>query len=417
MITAGIIAEYNPFHEGHRYHIEETKRRTGADYVVVAMSGDYVQRGEPAIVDKYIRTRMALEGGADLVLELPCAYATASAEHFAAAGVMLLHKLGAVDWLSFGSEWADREELLELAEILCREPGPYKSALREGLKEGLSYPAARARALCSLLPDDRRERARRLLEEPNHILGLEYMKAIRKTGAAMSCLVVARQGRGYHDQDIEGADEDNFASAAAIRAAVVEDPSQPGLAPALGAQYMTFMEYIDKNEYVLWEDLMPFLRYAILYDKEMLSRYSGTDLELARRINNLYRPEYSFAELMAALHVKNRTDTALKRALLRIFLQISQQPYLNDGVIPLIPYARVLGFRRQAAPLLRRIREKTSLDIIQRPSLAKKTYTRYSHEMDLYRCDINGADLYEQIVSSKSQRKPVRELTREQIIL
>ena len=417
MITAGIIAEYNPFHEGHRYHIEETRRRTGADYVVIAMSGDYVQRGEPAIVDKYIRTRMALEGGADLVLELPCAYATASAEHFAGAGVMLLHKLGVCDWLSFGSEWADREELEEIAEILCREPEAYKSVLREGLREGLSYPASRARAICSLVSDERRERWSHLLEEPNHILGLEYMKAIRKTGSSMSCLAVSRQGRGYHDQEIGDEDENSFASAAAIRAAVTEDPSHPGLAAALGAGYDSFKNCIDSNEYVIWEDLMPFLRYAILYDKEMLSRYSGTDMDLARRINNLYRPEHSFEELVTALHVKNRTDTALKRALLRIFLQIGQQPYLEDGADPLIPYGRVLGFRKEAAPLLRRIREVSSLDIIQRPALARKAYTRYSQEMDLFRCDVNGADLYEQIVSAKCLRKPVRELTREQIIL
>lgn len=417
MITAGIIAEYNPFHEGHRYHIEETRRRTGADYVVIAMSGDYVQRGEPAIVDKYIRTRMALEGGADLVLELPCAYATASAEHFAGAGVMLFHKLGVCDWLSFGSEWADREELEEVAEILCREPETYKSVLREGLKEGLSYPASRARALCSLVSDDRRERCSRLLEEPNHILALEYMKAIRKMGSGMTCLVVARQGKGYHDQEIGEVNEKSFASAAAIRASVTKASSRPDLAPALGGGYERFINCIDRNEYVVWEDLMPFLRYAILYDKEMLSRYSGTDLELARRIKNIYRPEYSFEELVAALHVKNRTDTALKRALLRIFLQIGQQPYLEDGADPLIPYGRVLGFRKEAAPLLRRIREVSSLDIIQRPVLVRKIYTRYSREMDLFRCDVNGADLYEQIVSDKCLRKPVRELTREQIIL
>ena len=126
MRTAGIIAEYNPFHRGHRYHMEETRRQTGADYIIAVMSGCYVQRGEPAVVDKYVRTRMALDGGADLVLELPVVYATASAEYFASAGVRLLDSLGCVDVLSFGSEYAGVDDFAPLVKILSEEPPIYQ---------------------------------------------------------------------------------------------------------------------------------------------------------------------------------------------------------------------------------------------------------------------------------------------------
>ena len=131
MKVAGIIAEYNPFHKGHQYHIEETRKKTGADYVVVVMSGDYVQRGEPAIADKYMRTRMALSGGADLIIEMPAIYATASAEYFATAGIGILDQLGCVDYLSFGSEWAEVEDFSAYATLFLEEPEEYRQILLE----------------------------------------------------------------------------------------------------------------------------------------------------------------------------------------------------------------------------------------------------------------------------------------------
>ena len=138
MKVAGIIAEYNPFHKGHQYHIEETRKKTGADYVVVVMSGDYVQRGEPAIADKYMRTRMALSGGADLIIEMPAIYATASAEYFATAGIGILDQLGCVDYLSFGSEWAEVEDFSAYATLFLEESEEYKQILQEQLKSGKS---------------------------------------------------------------------------------------------------------------------------------------------------------------------------------------------------------------------------------------------------------------------------------------
>ena len=178
MKVAGIIAEYNPFHKGHQYHIEETRKQTGADYVIAVMSGDYVQRGEPAIADKYMRTRMALSGGADLVIEMPVIYATASAEYFATAGIGILDRLGCVDYLSFGSEWADVEDYSSYATLFLEEPEEYRQILQEQLKRGKSFPEARAFTAGKLLFDSKPETAVEFLKEPNHILGLEYIKSI-----------------------------------------------------------------------------------------------------------------------------------------------------------------------------------------------------------------------------------------------
>ena len=147
MKIAGIIAEYNPFHNGHKYHIEQTRKITGADFIIVVMSGNFTQRGTPAIMDKYSRARMALENGADMVLELPSCYACGSAEYFADGAIALLDKLGCVDYVCFGSECGDIELLRPIAEILATEPENYSEMLRAELKSGATFPRARNRAL------------------------------------------------------------------------------------------------------------------------------------------------------------------------------------------------------------------------------------------------------------------------------
>ena len=164
--TAGIIAEYNPFHNGHHYQIEQVRRQTGADYVIAVMSGDFVQRGEPAIFDKYTRTNMALRGGADLVVELPTLFATSSAEDFSACGVALLEKLG-TDILCFGSESGNLELLQKAADILVAEPEGWSILLQKYLKQGESYPSARSKACAEYT---REPELSELLSSPNNIL-------------------------------------------------------------------------------------------------------------------------------------------------------------------------------------------------------------------------------------------------------
>ena len=193
MKVLGIIAEYNPFHNGHQYHIEEAKRQADADAVVVVLSGNFTQRGEPALLEKHTRAHAALFGGADLVLELPSLFSAASAEYFAWGGISALHATGVVSSISFGMEGNSITPLMEVAQILSSEPPLFQEALKNALATGCSYPKARALALAEVTGC-----AEELLQQPNNILAIEYLKANIRLGSPFSILPIQRQGAGYH---------------------------------------------------------------------------------------------------------------------------------------------------------------------------------------------------------------------------
>ena len=174
----GIVAEYNPFHNGHLYHIEKSKKLSNADLTICIMSGNFTQRGEPAIIDKWSRTKMALEAGIDLVIELPLIYSISSAENFAYGSINILNKLGIVDAISFGSEAGDINILNSIADILHNQPKEYVSLLNHELSKGVSYPKAQEKAVLMYLGDIRRYA--NVLSSPNNILGIEYLKAIKR---------------------------------------------------------------------------------------------------------------------------------------------------------------------------------------------------------------------------------------------
>ncbi len=415
MKTAGIIAEYNPFHSGHAYHIRKTRERTGADYIIAVMSGDFVQRGEPACTDKYFRTRMALQGGADLVIELPVSCAAASAEGFAAAGAGLMEALGCVDFLSFGSEWADLDDYQPFLRLLTEEPESYRILLRDSLRQGLSFPAARSRAAGIVLGQ---EQADAFLKEPNHILGLEYLKALRKMGSAIEPVVIRRQGGGYHESSMDT----GFPSATAVRETLFglareeKSPEEPGLFRAVGDGAADLLDHVRRGEYVLWDDLMPLLDYEILMnagEKKVPSEEDGlsrSDLDLRSRIIRTYRAGRSFEDLVLSLHSRNRTDTAVRRCLLHMLLHI------RPGQGP-VPYARILGFRKRAAPLLKVIREAGRIPLIQKPAEGLSLWAPDERGAKMYQEDIRAAGLYEQTAARKSGRLAVSELSRPQVII
>lgn len=450
MKVAGIIAEYNPFHKGHQYHIEETRKQTGADYVIAVMSGDYVQRGEPAIADKYMRTRMALSGGADLVIEMPVIYATASAEYFATAGIGILDRLGCVDYLSFGSEWADVEDYSSYATLFLEEPEEYRQILQEQLKRGKSFPEARAFTAGKLLFDSKPETAVEFLKEPNHILGLEYIKALRRRNSSIQPITVKRKGNHYHEKILA----EEYSSATSIRRELYQYYSRnkenkifsnknntnnekmfvnreypvgkenyttkkyekSAFVNALCGEYSPFIEGFLQGNFITWEDMMPYLEYTFLLKNRVIGKYFGMNLDLARRFQNIFEPGLSFETLIERLHAKQLTDAALRRVLLHIVLHIKYYPFLEEAKNIPVPYARILGFSKKASPLLREIRKKSSIDIIQRPIEGKKLYAVGSPQAQIYNVDIRSADFYEQIAARKAGRKPVREYTRQQIV-
>ena len=217
MKVAGIIVEYNPFHKGHEYHIAETRRITGADFVVAVMSGNFTQRGIPACLDKFMRAECALACGADVVLELPFCYATGSAEYFAVGAVTILDKLGCVDSLCFGTETDVPISLYtETAAFLCKEPAGYKKTLQEGLRAGLTFPQARLAAARPYLSEE----ALTLLESPNALLGLEYCKALCRRKSRITPYTVGRVGAGYHEESVTS---EGFSSATALRTLLAPD--------------------------------------------------------------------------------------------------------------------------------------------------------------------------------------------------
>ena len=310
MKVTAIISEYNPFHKGHLYHIETAKKETKADFVIAIMSGNFVQRGTPAIFDKYTRTEAALRSGVDLVLELPAMYATASAEYFALGGVALANTLGIVDYLSFGSEYGQADKFMEAASLLLHEPEEMKQPLKDALKEGLSYPAARAYAVKTSHPE-----LAELLETPNNILGIEYCKALLKLNSTIVPHTIKRQGQDYHSDSTDA----GFASATGIRRLLKEQKEssrqllQKQLPPA---SYNLLNNYWGTSP-LTEDDLSMLLRYKLITENRThLTEYFGVNRDLSNRIYKHLNEFESFSSFAELLKTKNITRTAINRALL-----------------------------------------------------------------------------------------------------
>ncbi len=300
MKIVGLITEYNPFHNGHLYHIKESLRVTGADAAVVVMSGDYVQRGTPAIMPKRIRAEMALMCGAGAVFELPVCYATGSAELFALGAVSLLESLGIVDSICFGSECNDLPILEQLAELLLEEPEAYQILLKDYLKQGMSFPRARQEAILSYTEDPR---FAEILRNPNNILGIEYLKAIKKLGSRMEPYTIARRGAQYHDEELDS----DYSSATAIRSLLAYSSSSFNTEPVEGNYdelsfsgilselenqvpkcCLELLKDYHKVQYPISQnDFSLILKYKLLNKQpESLVRYVDVSPEIASRIAN-----------------------------------------------------------------------------------------------------------------------------------
>ena len=355
MKIVGLITEYNPFHAGHLYHMQQARKLTGADYCVVLMSGSFVQRGEPAIFDKYRRTKAALLAGADLVLEMPVAFSTASAHEFAAYGVALLSAIG-VDAVVFGSECGQIESLKQAAYALNHESAEFQERLRKGLKAGLTYPQARAKAL--EMEDTRAS----VLSSPNNILGIEYLRAAEDLHSPMEFYTISRKGSGYHEDTLADA---NFPSASAIRGIIRNSLSKDKdlldiLASHLPA--VTHPAYTGAVP-VFVDDFSELLNAAVL---QLQATFSIADLspELAAR---LAKPPYfplSFEERIQALKTRQLTYTRVSRALLHLVLGMREEDISRWKEEGYALYARILGFRRQSSPLLSCLHKKSSIPLI-----------------------------------------------------
>lgn len=337
MNVVGIVAEYNPFHAGHAFHLAETRRRLGACTAVAVMSGNFVQRGECAVLDKWSRTRLALEGGVDLVLELPTVWAVSSAEHFAWGAVRILKEAGA-DAISFGSESGDGAGLKEVAAYLDRPE--FHAGLRRFLDEGMPFAACRQAAVRDLLGDE----LAGLLSSPNDNLGVEYLKAARRLGWEPEVVAILRQGAGH-----DGGSHPDYPSASFVRDRI--------LSGELAAENPAAMKTGER-----W--VLAALRRM---DESGFAALPDCGEGLSHRLYRAVRQGRTLDEVYALAKTKRYAHARIRRGLLwgALGLRESDRP---DSP----PYLRVLGANERGRALLRELKKTARLPIITKSAHVKK---------------------------------------------
>ena len=355
----GIVAEYNPFHNGHLHHLEEAKKLTGATYVVAVISGNFTERGSTALIDKWYRAEMALKCGVDLVLELPTLYATSSAENFADGAIKLLNSLKVVDYVAFGAETANVDILSELADVLYHEPKEYKNILTTELKKGISFPKARENTLLMYLNNSKKYS--NVLSSPNNILGIEYIKALKKYKSKIEPVAISRFETGYNDSDFSG----NIASATAIRN-IVKNGGFDILRRLLPeSSYSILMDNIKQGHFVT--DLSAFEKEIIYTLRKMdikeIANLPDVSEGLEFAIKNAANSCNSVTEFLNIIKSKRYTETRLQRILLYALLGFTKKDMeLSKRVSP---YARVLGLTNRGKFLISEIAKANSkLEII-----------------------------------------------------
>lgn len=400
MKAVGLVTEYNPFHNGHLYHLNKAMELTGADISVAVMSGDFVQRGEPAVLDKYTRASMALNSGVNLVIELPVNYAVSSAEGFAAGALKVLDYIKA-DSIAFGSESGDIERLSKLAYILCDNEDMLYKEISKCTANGISYAAARQKTVEKLTDKD----TAAILTSSNNILAVEYLKAIIKNNYAIKPYTIKRQGDSYNDTDIMS----DYASATALRGNLKADniskyiPVKAGLILSSNTNYI----YPDDITEALFTRLLDIL-FASSYDKnvfiENVMKYPDVNKEIAGRLyksamdmitrtvphgaGSKDNEAFSFGSLCEHIKTKEVPLSRIKRALVRITLGLDKkhmEKYSNE------PYIRVLGFDKKGQEYLSYIRKTVEVPLI----------TKTADYKEMLLDDIHAANIYNMIAAGK----------------
>ena len=357
----GIIAEYNPFHNGHLYQLNSSKSITNSDYSIAIISGNFTQRGDVAIVDKWTRAQMALENGIDLVIELPTVYAISSAENFASGAVKILDSLGIVNFLSFGSECNDISILSQVTDVLVDEPPEYKTLLSHELDKGVSFPKARERALMMYLNDVRRFAS--VLSSPNNILGIEYLKALKKQKSLMQPITIQRKDSKYNDDTIPT--DSQFASATALRKLCATHHSDILQRFMPEASYKILNDAMENGNIV--KNISDFDK-LIIYTLRRMSTDEIANLPdvsegLEFAIKSAVNQCNTVSELLSIINTKRYTQTRLQRILLYAILGITKKDMQLSKITK--PYIRVLGFNDKGQELISQISKKNrKLEIV-----------------------------------------------------
>ena len=401
MRVNGIIAEYNPFHNGHKYHLESSRLRTGADYTIVAMSGNFVQRGAPALVHKYARAQMALQNGADLVLEIPSFYACGSAEYFAHGAVTMLDRLGVVDNLCFGSECGQIDILMKIGDILAKEPESFRKRLNTRLAQGHSFPTARSLALMEECPSV--NDALDVFTSPNNILGIEYIKSLIRRDSSIKPVTIKRAGAEYHEKRLC----ENNASALALRQSIFSGQALSSIKNHMPDNAFTILEHaFSQLQPMSTKDFSQLLLYKLLLEQAKgYEEYLDVNSDLSDKIRKMLYQYSDFDSFCDLLKSKNITHTRLSRCMMHILLNIYTDDIEQYKALDVVPYARVLGIKKDAAPLLSAIKQNSAIPMISKLADAHKILDEASLKM--LEKDIQISHIYNAVEAAKNQ-SPIR---------
>lgn len=370
MKILGLITEYNPFHNGHLYHLNTSKDITGATHTIAVMSGNFLQRGEPAIVHKWERAKMAVKSGVDLIIEIPTAYACATAELFAYGSISLLNSLGAVDCFSFGSEVGNLDLLLEIADVLTNSSSEFKKILKSYVNLGFTFPVARSMAIVKYFEEIRLYNKEQLalinniIKNPNNILGIEYLKTIKELKSSIVPYTIARKSAHYHNKYITNS---SIASATAIREYLLENKSLSYISPVVPNDTFNILSSnIDSGIAPIFstdfqESIFAILRRSKLDDiKNIFDVVEG----LENRIYQCSNKVSSLSDLYNCIKSKRYTLTRIQRILMHILLNINKDDifYFNNNGGP--QYARILAFNHKGREILQTLKSSSSIPII-----------------------------------------------------
>jgi len=383
MKTLGIIVEYNPFHNGHLYHLFKAKEITGADYVVAVMSGNFLQRGEPAIINKWARTKMALDTGIDLIIELPFVFSTQDANGFAFGAVKLLDSLQVIDYLCFGCETDNLDTLYSISNFLHIEPQEYKELIVYNCKSGYEFPKARSQTICDyhrIFGIDGLEKISslelsKLLKYPNNILALEYIKHLLNLKSKIKPVAIKRMGASYHQKNITG----KISSATSIRNEILNNlsPSKTDLfmlndkikltIPPSGFSVLERELREGRGPITLDSYRQYILATLRRMSLEDISRIQGVIEGLENRIKKASLKSYTVEQLINSIKTRRYTRTKIQRIILHLMMNLSKKDVkIFNRCGPL--YARILGFSKKGKTLLRTIKKNSSTSLISKLS-------------------------------------------------
>lgn len=340
----GIVSEYNPFHNGHLMHLQKSKELTHTDFTIAVMSGNFVQRGDTSIVDKWTKAEMALKSGVDLVIELPTLYAISSAENFADGAIKILNSLGIVDYVSFGSEIGEITPLDDVASVLYKEPKEFSSLITRQLRSGLSYPKARELAIQMYFGSS--QKYTDVLENPNNILGIEYLKSLKRLKSPITPITLKRKYSDYNSNDIKS----GIASATAIRTMLQKGKNIHYVVP-----YETYELLEEKKKYGQIIPSLSIFSKEIIYTLRKMTLSEIATLPdvsegLENKIKAAANTSNNLEELILKIKSKRYTQSRIQRILLYALLNISEKDIAMSK--KQMPYIRVLGFNKNGKKII-----------------------------------------------------------------